>query len=274
MRSPLVFLTLIPLAAAQGSWSRRVYYTDNTCTAGVGYQEHVFAPTAPCPAGTLPPINTLCDIKSVDARTKSSEGTGCDNVPSNAAVSTEPFFPPGAGGPKLAGANYLSVNAYNAATCGKATGNVAITQLTFAADGACHAMEPGMYFKASCNSAAGIVQWCDDAECKTCPTAKAMNVRADCKGDAYQGQPAEAICQLAPGNADAPLPSLNGTAPIPPAASPAATASATATRTADASATASAVPSAVAETGKSDASSMAAGALGVIAAGFAAVFAF
>lgn len=148
-------------ANAQGSWGRRIYYNDNSCSTTIGYQEHVFLPQAPCALSTSPPINTVCENKSTNARVPSSEGTGCDNVPTNKDVSDAPYFPPAGQRNKIEGANYLTVNLYNAASCGVGKGDVSITQIMYAADGKCHVMEPGMYFKASCNSAAGVVEWCE-----------------------------------------------------------------------------------------------------------------
>ncbi|KAJ3171509.1 hypothetical protein HDU88_007589 [Geranomyces variabilis] len=243
MRSSIAVLAAValPLAAAQGSWNRRVYFTDTTCAGSIGYQESVFAPTTACPAGSTGAIAN-CEVKST-AKVASGEETGCDAVPTNAAVSVDPYFP-AAGAAKIAKANYLTVNAYNAATCGKGTGNVAITQLTFAADGACHVMEPGNYFKASCNSAGAIVQWCDDADCTACPGAKVMSFRSDCSSGDYQGQPAQSICTLAAGNVDQPLPVVNGTTsvivPLPASSTVAAASSTAASASAPTAATAAA----------------------------------
>ncbi|KAI8825906.1 uncharacterized protein EV422DRAFT_583354 [Fimicolochytrium jonesii] len=193
-------LVLAPLAAAQGAWNRRVYFTDTVCTGTIGYQEHVFTPNAPC-AGPTQPLTAACEIKSTDARVKSAEATQCESVSVNKDVSELPFFPAAEVGVGIAGANYLTLNVYSAAqvagACPVVTGgNVQITQITAAADGACHVMEPGMYFKASCTADGGVLEFCNDAQCTTCPTTKRTAVKADCSGDMYQGQPTKAICTL------------------------------------------------------------------------------
>ncbi|KAJ3148346.1 hypothetical protein HDU86_007455 [Geranomyces michiganensis] len=266
----------LPLAAAQGSWNRRVYFTDTACAGAIGYQESVFAPATACPAGSTGAIAN-CEVKST-AKVASGEQTGCDAVATNSAVSVEPYFAPGVA--RIAKANYLTVNAYNAATCSKGTGNVAITQLTFAADGACHVMEPGNYFKASCNSAGAIVQWCDDQDCTQCPGAKVMSFRSDCSAGDYQSQPAQSICTLAAGNVDQPLPVVNGTSSVIvplPASSTTASASASATASgAAASKTAvasSAVPAATAAAGDKQSGAgveSAVGTFGALLSGFVA----
>ncbi|KAJ3020862.1 hypothetical protein HKX48_000092 [Thoreauomyces humboldtii] len=273
-------LTVLPLAAAQGSWSRRVYYTDTACAQNVQYQEHVFAPTTPCVSTNLPAINAVCEAKSTDARVPSSEGTGCDIVATDSAVSDAAYFPPAGQGSVIPGANYLTINAYNAATCGTGAGTTSITQLTFAADGNCHVMEPGNYFKAACNSGGGVVQWCDDDQCTSCPTAKVLQVTSTCTGTGYQGQPASSICTLAAGNADLPLPALNGTTTIPVAPAAAASTAAAVSSAVRASATGAAAASSAAgstatnsPSAKSGASSSAGGSLIAVLAGVAAAVA-
>ncbi|KAJ3189735.1 hypothetical protein HDU85_000019 [Gaertneriomyces sp. JEL0708] len=218
----------LPAACAQGSWGRRVYYTTTDCSAGIGYQTHVFSPHAPCPGGRPVPINEVCEVKAKEGAVLSSEGTGCDPVASNADVSDTPYFPPSAQGEKIPGANYLTINQYlNQPQCSTANGETTITQTTYAADGLCHVMEPGMYFKAFCNSAAGVVQWCDDDKCTVCRDEKVVRAHADCEGPLVEWQPAKSICVMAPGAVDQPLPVINGTilptgtvtSPVPTASS-------------------------------------------------------
>ncbi|TPX63313.1 hypothetical protein SpCBS45565_g06689 [Spizellomyces sp. 'palustris'] len=257
-----------PLAHAQGSWARRIYYTDNTCSTNVGYQTHVYSPHAACPAVPTPvPINQVCENKSTNAKVPSSEGTGCDDVKQNSQVSDAPYFPPTGQGNKIPNANYLTVNQYNQANgCALGNGEVVITQTMYAADGKCYVMEPGMYFKAACNSAAGVVQWCNDDQCTDCPAAKAETYLANCGGPMIQGQPAKSICVLAAGAVDQPLPSINGTTlPSGTITQPVPASTATATATPTPSTTANA---------KSDAGHSLRGAFGAIVMGILGAFTF
>ncbi|KAI9102582.1 hypothetical protein DFS34DRAFT_399326 [Phlyctochytrium arcticum] len=220
LKSSAILLTFAAAVIAQGSWNRRVYYDDNTCSTTVNHQIHVFSPQFPC-AGSPSPINAFCEIKSkTPARVLSSEGTGCETVADNTKLDDAAYFPPAGQGAKAPGGNYMVVNQYlttltGAQACSVGKGDVSVTQTMWAADGKCHVMEPGMYFKASCNSQAGVVEYCNDDECKECPSAKAQSFLADCT-TIFQGQPSKSICILAAGNVDQPLPAINGsTTPLP-----------------------------------------------------------
>ena len=75
---------------AQGSWNRRAYYNDHSCKAAFVHGYQVFYPNTPCAKTTL--VNFNCEVKS---RTEpiSSEGTSCESVQSNNAITDGAWFP-------------------------------------------------------------------------------------------------------------------------------------------------------------------------------------
>ncbi|KAJ3039403.1 hypothetical protein HDV00_012279 [Rhizophlyctis rosea] len=234
MPANIMRIALLSIAAlgvdAAGQWSRRIYYDNLPCKPDhYAHLISVYIPSTPCAGKTTAEesLLTSCIPKSEDPLAASSEGSGCDTVTSDLPSDGE-WIPPTGQGSKIPGAPYLVVNVYgNVEGCKVEKSTNSITQNVYAADGKCHAYEPGVFFKAACNSAQGIVTWCTDSACTKCGATGTLSegvagtwtLNADCTGSAM-GSPSRSICS---GGGNSPLPnwgSSNATSTTTTATSP------------------------------------------------------
>ncbi|KAJ3050189.1 hypothetical protein HK097_008839 [Rhizophlyctis rosea] len=228
-RTKMMFKTLLASLAltavtvdAAGQWSRRIYYDNLPCNPNhYAHLLSVYIPNAPCAGKTTAEESLLavCIPKSDDPLAPSSEGSGCDTVTSDLPSDAE-WIPRDGQGSKRPNTPYLVVNTYgNVQGCAVTSTTNSISQTVYAADGKCYAYEPGVFFKAACNSAQGIVTWCKDSACTRCGEmgtlsegiAGTWTLNADCTGSAM-GSPSRSICS---GGGNSPLPNWtvsNGTA--------------------------------------------------------------